>query len=156
MRLKIFTLISLMSLVGCASVNSYVEPKSGSEPLATVSGSSTREGVFDWSSFMVNSIDNKHVGMVWSEKSKINVKPGQHLFVIGSQFNRGLGDGPYSSLTEVYATLKPGMDYKFIGQPRGAHMRVWATASGQKVSKVGSSLYQLTPQPTIVPVIINN
>jgi hypothetical protein len=155
MKIKYLLLILPILLIGCSSMNSYQEPTTGSQPLATVKGSSTRDGLFVWSNLNVTSIDNKQVGMVWSENSNINVVPGPHLFVISSTFNQGFGSGPYNSITEVYATLKPGMQYRFVGKPYGASMNVWAEDSrGQRVSGVGSSNYQYSPQPSHISTVI--
>ena len=156
MRVLLGCFLSVL-LTGCASFNSYTEPKTGSQPLATVSGSSYRNGLFDWNTNMVTSVDDKQIGMVWSEDSKINVIPGSHSFVISSQFNRGFGTGPYSSITELRATLKPGTSYRFTSKPQGASLKVWAEDDhGQRISNIASSNYQYAPPvPTFTTVIVN-
>jgi len=152
MNIKHLVFLSPLLFAGCASVNSYNEPKS--QNVATVSGSSTRTGLATWSNNSVTSIDNKQVGMLWSSDSKVKVAPASHLFVITTEFNLGFGTGPYLTLTEVEATVKPGMNYRFVSEPHGASLSVWAVDSnGQRVSKVGSSKYQYSPQQATYVVV---
>ncbi|VVC76519.1 hypothetical protein AQUSIP_18320 [Aquicella siphonis] len=153
MYTKLLALFFPFLLVSCASVNGYQEPRTGTRSLATVSGSSTRSGLFEWSNNIVSSIDNKPVGMVWSENSKINVVPGPHLFVISSTFNRGFGTGPYDSLTEVRANLQPNASYRFVSSPQGAVLHVWAVDSkGKRISEIGASQYHYAP-PAPAPIV---
>lgn len=143
---KILVVLFPLLLAGCASVNSYQEPPSGSRPLATVSGSSSRSSLFDWSSYLVSQIDDKTVSMVWDENSKINVIPGYHAFIIASSFNRGYGIGPYEGLTEVKMTVSAGKHYRFTGKMSGTLIKVWAVDdAGNRVSPISSSSYQLAP-----------
>lgn len=158
MKIQLLACFLPALLVSCASVNSYHEPQTGSQPLATVyTGSSTRAGLFEWRSSVVSSIDNMQIGMVWSDNSKVNVVPGPHLFVINSEFNLGFGSGgPFSSMTEIHATLKPGITYRFVGKANGAHMNVWAVDNrGQRVSEIGSSGYQTSPQQTTFVTVVH-
>jgi len=150
MKFNVLSILLALTLTSCASVNSYREPRAGSQPLAVVSGSSTRTGLAEWSHSSVTAIDGKPVGMLWSAESKINVVPGTHHFVITTEFNLGWGTGPYNSLTEVVASLKPGMQYRFVAKPSGASLSVWAEdAKGQRVSAAGTSKYQIESRNTV-------
>lgn len=156
MKTKLLVTFTALFLSGCASVNSYHEPRTGSQPLATVSGSSVHNSLFDWSSNLVTSIDDKDVGTVWSENSKINVVPGYHSFVITSVFSRSFNSGSYGSLTEVKMAVKPSMHYKFVGKASGVIYSAWAVDErGNRVSDIGTSNYHFIPaSPTVMPIII--
>lgn len=151
--MKINYLIALLFsllLTSCASVNSYHHPKTGSQPLATVSGSAYRDGLFTWGNFLVESIDNQSVGMVWSESSKINVIPGTHLFVVTSRFNDGFGSGPFAAINEVSMTVQAGMQYRFVGKKQGASLLVWGEDSfGRRASAISSSKYGYAPRQSV-------
>lgn len=151
-------LVPAILMTGCATVERYQEPRAIGQPLATVSGSSERSGLFNWRTSMIYAIDNKPIGMVWSENSKINVVPGPHTFVVNTQFSRGFAEGPYGAVNEINAVLKSGQDYRFVGIPQGSS-RVIAYAidsSGRKVSAVSSSPAQMvqTPPPMILPIVV--
>lgn len=154
MKFKYLALLSFaLTLSSCASVNSYQEPQ-GNQSFATVSGSSSRSGLHVWSNSMVTMIDDKAIGMQWSENSKTKVTPGTHHFVVTTEFNQGWGTGPYNGLTEVVANLKPGMNYRFVAKAVGASLNVWAEDSkGQRASAVGVSKYQIE-SPTYMPIIV--
>lgn len=144
----------LLSLTGCASINDYHEPQAGAA--ATVSGSSTRNGLFDWNSTTVTAIDNKNVGMVWSESSKIKVTPGTHRFTVYTQFNQTFGGGgPFNGFVDVSATVRPNQYYRFVTKVDGASIKAWAVdANGRVSSSIGSNHYEVAPRN--IPIIIYN
>jgi len=158
MKIKFLAyLLFPLILTGCASVNSYHEPSTtGNQSLATISGSSTRGGVFAWTNTLISAIDNKPVNMLlWSNESKIRVVPGAHLFVVDAGFNRSFSNGPYSGTVEVRAFLKPGINYRAVCKPENEFVNVWIEdGSGQRVSDIISGKYAATSIPVVVPIYL--
>lgn len=156
MQTKILScLIPLLFLSGCVDMQSYVEPKTGSQPLATVSGSFKRNSWFVWNSNIVTMIDGKSArGMFSSENTKNNVSPGLHSFAIATTFNTGLtNNGRQISIVELPVNVKPGMDYRFVSQVKGDKVNVWAIDRyGRMASGVGSGTYKLLPFSSTVSV----
>lgn len=152
MKLRLIALPFLAALlVSCAS---YQQPNSANA--ATVSGSSTRNGFFDWSTTSVYTIDNQLVLSAWSVESKIRVSPGMHRFMVFTQFDRNFFDGgPYEARTDVTATLRPNQHYRFVSKVDGSKVKVWAVNNqGQPLTSVVSSSYMATPRPIVIPIIV--
>jgi hypothetical protein len=150
MRVLCLAVIFLF-IAGCG--NMYHEPSSNGQPIATVTGSNTRTGLFQWTDAMVKTIDDQSIGPVWSGTSKINILPGSHVFLVTGQFIRGFGDGPYISYLEVPARIQSGINYHFTIKPTGATVSAWLEDSaGNRVSSVISNSYTLTPRDNIITV----
>lgn len=155
-RMIILSAIAVL-LTGCATTNSYQEPNTSTKS-ATVSGSSVRNGMFDWSDTSIDSIDNKSVNSFWSNTAKVRVQPGMHQFVIATNYNKQfLGNGPFVAMTEVRVNVQPYKNYHFASKVNGTTVSVWAADDlGRQVSSAGSSHSAVAPRSYVVPIIISN
>lgn len=147
----IYSMFLAFMLTSCSSMNSYVEPNNtASQPLSTIHGEDQSNGLFTWRESRITSIDDKDISyraedFIGTSISRriIQVTPGHHNFVILTRFNRSYsGSGPFQAITELQATLKPGINYRINSDVKGAHVAVWISKeNGEKVSAVASSVY---------------
>lgn len=165
MRILLVGIMFILSLVGCASSNSYVmpEPSQYGNQLVTIQGYRQSNGLFDWREAHVSSIDDKEVSYLqqdliggYKSSKKIFATPGQHTFVVATAFNRKfMGDGPFESYSDLSATLAPGKSYKLNMEVHGSKVKVWMTdQSGRAVSSMAENSYRRAPKnyPVYIPV----
>jgi hypothetical protein len=156
-RFKILILAFLtISLMGCAT-NNYVQPNKSTPGISTISGYVKRDGLFKSSSAMIEAIDDKPVGLLWSESSKIRITPGKHQLTIHALDNRGAYKRSYYTDLVLPIMVKPGMHYTIKMGVKGVKAYVWAQdVQGKKVGSVVSEKLQLMPEKdtTYVPMYI--
>ena len=145
-----------MMLAGCA--NTYVQPPIN-QPYVTVEGYSDRNGLFEWKTARISSIDNQDV-IDWSlvGGGSVRVTPGEHLFVADVQFNRSfLSGGPYEAFVDLRAFIQAGREYKLKANVEGSNVQVWfEDLLNRPVSNVASSNYQRTPQYTSTVIVVHS
>jgi hypothetical protein len=160
MSQMIFLTFLALSLTGCASVNTYVDP-APRPGLATVQNHFKRNGAFDWQRSNIYSIDNKVISyafMLSPDSYKANVTPGMHSIVVQSEFLRGFGNGPYAAMVELKAALNPGMTYTLNETIDGLNAKVWlADAAGNRRSEIASAPFHAEQQNNVIfmPVIVH-
>ena len=72
-----------------------------------------------------------------------DVTPGEHTFLLASNFTKDLFGGISTSNTTVAATVRAGVQYKAVGKVVGKEVQVWLIEmkSGKRISTVGSAPY---------------
>ena len=156
----ILLLAMALAVPGCATGPIYDPPSENKEGLATIRGHSHRTGVFQWENYRIDLIDNQTVSYILrSETSyEIPVHPGEHSFVIFSQFNRSFWSGscPCQAFVQIEATLEPGKAYRLNGKVEGVDVRVWIEEeqSGERISEIAKGGYRPSPRDVFIPVFL--
>lgn len=152
---------SAVLLSGCATGNSYVEPTG--QPVATIQDYNVDRGLTNWDMASIVSIDNKSVSPSVSQAllgsdakgNIIAVTPGQHTFVVSTQFARSFFGGANEAYSEVRATLLANNHYRINENVQDSHVLIWITnLNGQVVSPVVSEpFHAVTSQTVYMPVV---
>lgn len=155
---KIFVLLitpAVVLLTGCQGLQ-YMPPQSFNPNVATITGSSSRQGgalSCAWINIHVMNIDNLPVSYPFFEESRathpIPVTPNiPHQFTIEGVFNKSCGgDGPFDGIGSITATLKPGEHYILGVSESGAKLKAWIqTATGVQITSPVYFRYQIKPQ----------
>ena len=111
--MKYLALIVLFAtlVAGCASTGGYIQ--SESPDASIVKSSSHRDDWSTWESYRVMAVDDKFISGPLSATADTaeRIAPGTRSLVIGIQFNRGFGTGPFDAMAPLTVTLKPGASY---------------------------------------------
>ncbi len=148
-------------LSGCATGSSYVEPTS--QPVATIQNYNLDNGLTNWDMARIVSIDNKNVGASLSQEllgsdakgDTITITPGQHTFVVYTQFARSFFGGANEAYSEVTTTLAANNHYKINEKVQDSHVLIWiANLNGHVTSPIVSEpFHTVTTQTVYMPVV---
>ena len=150
-------------VAGCASTNTYVEPKI--DGVSTIHNLSRSKGAFtaNWENYIVQVIDGLPVSYTkeyWlghPAKAYRAIAPGKHRLLIAVTFNRTFGgSGPFESYVELDVDIFPNTAYQLAGEIKGTQVRVWLSdkATGDAVSDVVFSTYRSQPKSNFVPLYV--
>jgi hypothetical protein len=147
-------------LGGCASTGgSNFTPSTGADA-ATVKARWHRESAFVWEGYRFLSIDDKFVSagfMSNPTEAVLTIDPGPRSFVVGVEFNRGLGTGPFQSVVSMKAALRPGVTYQLMGEVSGDSVSIWLQdeRSKERGSEPASAAWgKGAPNPAVIPIFI--
>lgn len=144
-RYLLSALFLLIFLQGCQTVDEYKEPTATGSAVATLTGTSRRDGLTHWTQFAVEEIDQKPISLFQTGTSaEFKVTPGQHKVLVLSAFNRGWGGYcPCESRHIVTGNFSAGNAYRVNGEVVDNRTRVWIenATTGKVVSNVDEEAY---------------
>lgn len=130
MQSKIILLLSLV-LVSCATPSHYYQSPEAGASAPSLTNSSQRKGIDQFTRFTVTYIDNAQVSYrrPWFDPFKnmdtISVAPGQHKIIIKSEFDRKDSDCPCTALAELSFTAEAGVAYRVQGEVLENSVAFW-------------------------------
>ena len=152
--------ISLLFCSGCATTRFYKAPNENPESLATITGSSGRDSLYEWNQTTVKSINGELIDYpFFSIESdcdyQIKVDAGKNQFACLSIFNTGFLEGPYIATTFLKASLKKGKNYKLFTKARVDVITFWIEDVDSKeiVSEVVETPYTEMQQEIYITII---
>lgn len=151
---KCFLLVICLGLSACAA-NMYVQPRHGANT-ATIRGG--RVGFIPYNTAKVETIDDRPIGLTWSESSKVRLAPGKHDIGVLAYFARSLFGNAYTTNLIVPLNVRPGQNYVVKAIHKRNHITSWVENSqGRVVSARVSEKYQVAPQSStvIVPIAVH-
>jgi hypothetical protein len=155
-RMKIYlALVTLvLALSGCATTNSYHEPKKETAE-SGVKGYHESNGLFHWMRIRIDMVDNQPVSYILrSESREVLMDAGDHTLTLLVYINQG---GTFrDAFIDLPIKTEKGKTYAIRGRVEGTNVLVWAEdeATKEKATQVIKAPYSHSPTSTTVPVFL--
>lgn len=154
MYTKCITLIvsSAICLLSSCGVTYQNPPKSPTT--AQVKNVNHRSGIYTWSNFIVESVDNQPVDYTFAltgTTKKIYLTQGTHNLVIKGMFNQNIfSGGPFEARADVPMNFQAGKTYKTAGRVEGSRLAMWLidADTGKRVTPMAKVPYHAAPKVT--------